>query len=454
MNMLSNVAKLSLAILLAAVLISVAFLVGYQAGHEVNGGSGVAEIGGITLQQRTEPTPTPPDPTETAVQSQNPSPTPSPAVEAPSATDTPAPSAEELIPNLTDEEALKVLGEVWDLLEQEFYGELPPSEERVYGAIRGMLDTLDDDATSFSEPSIAEIRRTDDSGSFEGIGAHVTMNENDILEIVQPFEGSPAERAGLKSGDLVLAVDGESIVGYGIYDAITLIRGPEGSEVELTIQRGEDGETFTVSIVRARLDIPTVESRMLDNNIGYVSLFEFSAKATERLEDAIQDLFDQGADALVLDLRGNPGGFLLQANQVADLFLDSGLILIERRSDGQEIEYSSTEEGIAQDVPLVVLVNGHSASASEIVAGAVQDRGRGVLIGETTFGKGSVQLLHTLSDGSELRVTVARWFTPDDRAIHGDGLEPDIVVPFTEEDMAEDRDPQLDRAIEYLTTGQ
>jgi carboxyl-terminal processing protease len=353
---------------------------------------------------------------------------------------------------LSDEEALHVLQEAWDLLDAEFYGELPSPEERVYAAIRGMLDTLDDEYTSFSEPSIAAIRRADASGEFEGIGALVTMNDDSILEIVETFSDSPAEDAGLRQGDLVLAVDGESIVGFGIFDAITLIRGPEGTEVELSIKRG-DADPFQVRIVRARLDIPIIESRMLDDGIGYVRLFDFSRMATTRLEEALEELFDQGAAALILDLRGNPGGFLDQAVQVADVFLDEGLILVERRSDGQQEEFTSTNEGIAQDVPLVVLVNGGSASASEIVAGAIQDRGRGTLIGEMTFGKGSVQLLHTLSDGSELRVTIARWFTPADLAIHGEGLTPDIEIPVTQEDQDAGLDPQLERAVEHLKTG-
>lgn len=343
--------------------------------------------------------------------------------------------------------------EVWDLIDSEYYGELPPPEQRVYGAIRGMLGTLGDPYTSFIEPSIAAINREDASGTFEGIGALVRMNDDGILEIVRPFEGQPAEKAGLRPGDLVLAVDGESIVGYGIYEAITLIRGPEGSEVTLTVRRGE-GEPFDVTIVRARIDIPIVESEMLEDSIGYVSLFDFSAQATDQLEAAVQDLMDQGATGLILDLRDNPGGFLDQAVRVADLFLDKGVVLIERSSDGRERTFTSTDEGLAQDIPLVVLVNGGSASASEIVAGAIQDRGRAPLIGETTFGKGSVQLPHTLSDGSELRVTIARWFTPNDRAIHEQGLTPDIQVSLTPEDIEANLDPQLERAIQYLRTGE
>jgi carboxyl-terminal processing protease len=464
MTSLKSVLKLGLLVIVVGAFVTGAFLVGYQAG---NGSNPTAipvqsEVGAVAQPSVTpaptvSPTPvmSPQQVEVTAVPDSTVLPTPSPdmATSPPSPPGSTAEPEENDLPTLTDDEALQILQEVWNLVESEYYGELPPASERVYAAIRGMLGTLDDEYTSFSEPSIAEIRRADASGSFEGIGALVTMNDENILEIVQPYEDSPAASAGLKAGDKVLAVDGESIVGYGIYEAITLIRGPEGTEVELTIQRG-DAEPFKVSIVRARLDIQIVDSRMLDDNIGYVSLFEFSSQATDRLEEAIQGLLEDGATSLIFDLRGNPGGFLPQAVQVSDLFLDEGLVLIERRSDGEVIEYTSTDEGLAQDLPLVVLVNRGSASASEIVAGAIQDRKRGILIGETTFGKGSVQLLHTLSDRSELRVTVARWFTPNDRAIHGAGLTPDIEVTFTPEDQEAGVDPQLDRGIEYLKTGQ
>ncbi len=372
-------------------------------------------------------------------------------------TASPTPQEPELIPGMDvvdDGQALRILLEVWDLVENEFYGELPTPQDRVYGAVRGMLGTLDDDYTSFMEPTIAEIQRTDASGSFEGIGALVRMNEEGVLEIVRPFEDQPADKAGLLPGDRVLKVDGVSVTGYGIYEAIALIRGPEGETVVLTVQRGLGTEPFDVSIVRARIEIPIVEGRVLEENIGYVSLFEFSSLATAQLESTLEDLLEQGVTSLIFDLRDNPGGYLDQAVRVSDLFLDEGLVLIERSSDGQEHEFPSTSRGLAQDIPLVVLVNSGSASASEIVAGAIQDRQRAMLIGETTFGKGSVQLPHTLSDGSELRVTIARWFTPNDRAIHGEGLAPDIEVLLTPEDAEAGLDPQLERAIEYLQTGQ
>jgi carboxyl-terminal processing protease len=312
---------------------------------------------------------------------------------------------------------------------------------------------LDDDYTAFIEPEVAAVSRSNMNGSFEGIGAVVRLNDADQLEIVRPLEGQPAELAGLREGDVVLAVDGESIEGIGLYEAIALIRGPRGSAVVLTIWRPGGGDPFDVEIIRERIPLPTIESEMLEGDIGYIWLYEFNAQATTLLREAIEGLQSEGAAGLILDLRDNPGGFLSQAVSVADEFLPDGVILYERGRDLEEV-FESTDEGLGEEIPLVVLINGGSASASEIVAGAIQDRGRAPLIGETSLGKGSVQQPRTLSDGSELRITIARWFTPDGRAIHGNGLEPDIVVPLTEEDYENDRDPQLERAIDYLTTGE
>ena len=350
--------------------------------------------------------------------------------------------------------SFEIFWEVWDLIERDFYGDLPSEEERVYGAIRGALQELDDDYTSFIEPDVAEINRGDMSGSFEGIGAHVRMNDANQLEIVLPMEGQPAEAAGIKAGDIVLAVDGESIEGLGIYEAISLIRGPKDTLVVLTIRRQGEPDTFDVEIVRARVPLPTIESKMLEGNIGYVRLYEFNGQATDRLQAALEELLDRRPAGLILDLRNNPGGYLNQAVSVADEFLPAGVVLVERHSDETEKVFESTNKGLADEIPLVVLINEGSASASEIVAGAIQDRDRAVLVGEASFGKGSVQQAHQLSDGSELRITVARWYTPNDQVIHGQGLEPDILIPLTEEDRENDRDPQLERALEYLVTGQ
>ena len=356
-------------------------------------------------------------------------------------------------PSTPDEETFQLFWEVWTIVQREYYGELPDMRAVTYGAIRGMLTTLGDDYTSFIEPEIAAILQEDSSGSFQGIGAFVRMRDDGNLEIVGIIAGSPAEDAGLQDGDLVLAVDGQSIVGYGIYEAIALIRGPAGTEVTLLVERSGVEEPFAVALTRAEVAIPLVEAEMLEGNVAYVRLTEFSSTASDRLEEALDELLAQGPVGLIFDLRDNPGGWLDQAVQVADLFLDEGIVLIERSSDGSEHVYRSQDGDLAEQIPLVVLVNDGSASASEIVAGAIRDRGRGVLIGLPTFGKGSVQRPYALSDGSELRVTIAHWFLPSDTALHGQGLTPDIEVPLPD-DLEPGEDPQLERAQEFLLSGE
>ena len=386
--------------------------------------------------------------------------------EANSAATTPAPSPatptgteegeETTTPSTEGPHRLNVdlINEVLDLLDAEFYGDIPDNTQLTYGAINGMLATLDDPYTSFVPPNIAKILNEDTSGQFEGIGATVRMREDGYLEIVRPLPGQPAEAAGLKSGDIVLAVDGQSIVGKSLFEAISLIRGPAGTPVTLEIARPGEEESFEVTITRARIEIPVVEYQMLDGDIAYIHLTEFDANAADRVRDALKELLAQHPKGLIFDLRDNPGGLLSQAIEVADIFLGDGVVAIERDSAGHEQVFYSYDGDIGEEIPMVVLVNGGSASASEIVSGALKDRGRAVLIGTRTLGKGSVQLPHQLSDGSQLRVTIARWFTPNDQTIHEKGIEPDIEVPDPEEppdDLMDD--PQVQRAIQYLREG-
>ena len=351
------------------------------------------------------------------------------------------------------DQAFGIFWEAWKLVQQEYYGEIPSLQTIAYGAIRGALQTLGDPYTSFIEPKIARILQEDASGQFEGIGALVRMNRDNKLEIVRTFEGSPAQRAGLRAGDMVIKVNGQSIVGYSIYEAIALIRGPAGTSVTLTVERPGEREPFEVTVTRARITIPVVEARMLPQGVAYIQLFDFSAQATRQLQEQLKALLAQNPRGLILDLRDNPGGFLDQAIQVADLFLDEGVVAYERTRDGEERVFRSKSGDPGEKIPMVVLVNAGSASASEIVAGALQDRGRARLVGERTFGKGSVQLSHTLSDGSELRVTIARWFTPKNRAIHGQGLNPDIEVRVDPNQPAGGGDLQLEKAVEVLLQG-
>lgn len=353
-------------------------------------------------------------------------------------------------------EAIDLFWEAWNLIQQDYYGELPSEEDMIHGAIRGAVDTVGDPYTAFVDPAAAEHRRRTEGGSYEGIGAMVSM-EDGRLVIVEPFKGQPAEQAGLLSGDIVLQVDETPIENMSIYEAIALILGPAGTEVRLTILR-EGQEAFEVSVTRASIEVPMVESRMLEDDIAYASLFSFDADATAKLEEALDELLAQSPQGLILDLRGNPGGYLHEALLTSGLFVaEDELVMIERTKEEELLLYPQdygSRGPLVPDLPMVILVNGGSASASEIVAGALQDIGRAVLVGETTFGKGSVQLIHELSNGAELRVTKARWYTPKDRAIHGEGLEPDIAVEYTQEDADADRDPQLERAVEYLLTGE
>jgi carboxyl-terminal processing protease len=426
MNRLEHTLKGVMRVVLIAVLLVVGaactYLLGVGTGLYVAGAASAASV------PPTQPPPTRVDPT----------PTPTPTV-------SPRPSQSE-------EDAFDVFWEAWHILENEFYGELPEESELPYEAIRGVIAATDDQYTAFLDPVRAEIMRTDLSGSFEGIGATVRFRLDGKLEIVQPLPDRPAILAGLRPRDVILEVDGVELQGMNIYEAISLIRGPAGTIVHLLIEREDVDEPFTVEVERANIELPVVESEMLEDDIAYLKLNEFGQTATQKVKEALRDLATQEPRGLVLDLRGNPGGYLSVAVEVTSQFVE-GTVLLERFKDESERSYQAIPGGLALDVPLAVLIDGGSASASEIAAGAIQDEERGVLIGTTTLGKGSVQMVYTLSDDSQLRVTAARWFTPNGRAIHGEGLRPDIEVVVTEEDIETERDPQLERAIAYLLEG-
>jgi carboxyl-terminal processing protease len=353
-----------------------------------------------------------------------------------------------------DEQDLRLFFEVWQLVARQFDGELPSQEELIHAAISGSLDTLDDQFTRFIPPDAAARMRQDLQGSFEGIGAFIRMTEEGYLEIVRPMAQHPAARAGIQPGDIITHIDGVAVQGLSLDEAIARVRGPEGTIVVLTILRADVERPFEIEVERARIEIAIVESEMLADDIGYVRLTSFTTSSSQALQQAITQLLAQNPVGLIFDLRDNPGGYLDQSVSVADLFLPQGVVLYERNIRGLDEIFNSQDGDIAEAIPLVVLVNAGSASASEIVAGAIQDRGRALLIGETTFGKGSVQQTHTLSDGSELRVTVARWYTPANNTIDGTGITPDIEVLPSPIDLGGPDDTQLQRAIQYLLTGQ
>lgn len=319
-------------------------------------------------------------------------------------------------------------------------------------AINGMLGSLNDQHTSYMDPDQFLQANIPLEGEYEGIGAWVDP-DGEYLTIVSPMPESPAEQAGLKPGDQVIKVDGEDMTGIDGNLVIRRVLGPAGSQVTLTIRREGEPE-FDVIITRAKIVVPSVTGKMLEeNNLAYVQLLNFGQTTGDDLRAELEELLAQNPDGLILDLRNNGGGYLVTAIQIASEFIQEGVIMHEVYGDGERDTYESYGDGVATAIPMVVLINEGSASASEILAGAIQDYGRAPLVGVTSFGKGSVQNWIPLSseDGA-VRVTIARWYTPNERLIHEIGLEPDVVVELTEADIEAGLDPQLDKAIEILLT--
>lgn len=342
--------------------------------------------------------------------------------------------------------------EAWDIVHEQ-YAEQPVDDVALMrGAIRGMLEALGDPHTAYMTPEEQRIANTHLDGELEGIGATVETDlRTSYTRIVSPMPGSPAEKAGLLPGDLIVEINGEDIAGQDLTTVVSKVRGPAGTTVQLGIQRETTDELLEFTVTRARITIASVESRMLDGNVGYVKINAFGEKTTSELKRQLRELMAQQPVGLVLDLRGNPGGYLTTAIDVVSQFIPSGPVMVERFGDGDEKTYEALGGGLATEIPLVVLIDKGSASASEIVAGAIQDRDRGTVVGEQSYGKGSVQQVLTLSGDGAVRVTIARWLTPGGHWIHEQGITPDVVVERTEDDRAAGRDPQLDRALELLT---
>ena len=341
--------------------------------------------------------------------------------------------------------------QAWQLVHEEYVEQPLDNELLMRGAIKGLLDSIGDPHTSYMDPDQYNNLNTQLLGEeeYEGIGAWVDIS-GDYLMIISPIPNTPAEKAGLRTGDKIIAVDGEDMTGIDGSLVHKRVIGPAGTTVRLTILR-ENTEPFDVEIVRTKIIVPSISSRMLDGKIAYVRILDFSDKVDEELHKTLRQLLREDPVGLIIDLRGNGGGLLTSSIEVASEFISDGIIAYEEFGDGTRRSFEAKRGGLATEIPLVVLINEGSASASEIVAGAIQDRGRGILVGKVSFGKGSVQISQPLKDDQgAVRITVARWLTPSERTIHEIGLIPDFEVEITDEDYSANRDPQLDKAIEVL----
>jgi carboxyl-terminal processing protease len=392
-------------------------------------------------------------------------PSPSGAVPSDAATPGPTPILE-TVSCAEPTEAFAVLCETYAQIKGDYVDDVT-DEQLVDGAVRGMIEYgLEDPYSGYLTPDQYGSALDDLSGEFSGIGAEVGMRnledpedlaactvvtETCAMVIVAPLDGSPAEEAGLRPGDQILAIDGASTEGESVSSLVYVVRGESGTDVTLTIQRGD--ETSEVRITREVIDLHEVSSEVIDDGIGYLRLTSFTDRAPSLFADAIQGLLDQGATSFVLDLRGNPGGFIVAAQEIASQFVPSGGLLFTVESDGNVQRWES-ETGLVQDesIPVAVLVDAGSASASEIVAAALAENDRATLVGEATFGKNTVQIWNDLPNGGGLRLTTDRWFTPDHNSAAPNGIQPDVEVA-SPIDPTSAEDPQLDRAVEILTGG-
>lgn len=356
--------------------------------------------------------------------------------------------SDETVPELDEQHAFALFWEAWHLVERHFFGEVPSPQQMTYGAIRGVISELDDPFTTFVEPARRELEQDEHRGRFGGIGVWIYQREDTRQFVLTPQEDGPAQKAGVVDGDVLVEVDGTAVTPeMPPDDVIALIRGPVDSEVRLVVERA--GRRLAFTITRAEFDTPSVEWRMLDDRaagLGYVRLTLFTERTGAEMETALRELQARGMKRLILDLRDNPGGLLDAALDVSSQFLRDGVIMYEIHRDGSEKTYPvQAGDKPAADIPMVVLINGGTASAAEIVAGALKDHARALIVGENSYGKGSVQLVFDLSDGSSIHITVARWLTPGRSPIDGLGVEPDRHIAASAGDTQED--PQLDAAI-------
>lgn len=350
-----------------------------------------------------------------------------------------------------EEADMSLFWTVWRELERKYVdADKVSDEDKVYGAIKGLVDIYEDPYTVFMSPAESEEFSASLEGELEGIGAELTIEEERLV-IVSPLKASPAEKAGILPGDIIYKVDGENASEMSLFEAVMKIRGEKGTTVILTIVREDVGEPFDVSIVRDSISLESVSMEKLDDEIVYLSVNQFNDKTNEEFAKAVNQMILNEPQGLIIDLRYNGGGYLDIAVELLSYLLpsDTHVVTIKQRERADDKMKTNGNPKIL-NVPIVVLINEGSASASEIVAGAIQDLERGVIMGTQSFGKGSVQEVDSFNDGSSIRMTIAKWFTPNDRTIDHVGLEPDVVVEVLDEDLENDYDRQKEEAIKYL----
>ncbi len=345
-----------------------------------------------------------------------------------------------------------VIDQVWATLHEKYVSKNINDQALLEGAVSGMVNAVGDPYTSYFTPTEAEEFQQEIDGQFEGVGMEVGYKDG-FLTVIAPLPGTPAERAGILTGDQILSIDGIGTDTLSLEQAIKKIRGAKGTKVEFSLHRGKETEAREVTVTRDTIKVNSVTSKTISHNqktIGYIRVSSFGKDTADDFHAAARDLLTKNIQGLVLDLRGNPGGYLNESVEISRAFINDGVIVSRKERDSKTSDTRGNGSAYLHDMSVVVLVNGGSASASEIVAGALQDTHKATLIGTKTFGKGSVQEFTDLPGGASLKLTVAKWYTPSGRSIADHGIDPDMVVERTTEDIDQNRDPQLDAALTHI----